>query len=333
MKGVSLGDLTKGFILSTKMTELKGQLNVHIDQLGSGILSDISEGLSGDFTQLSSLERGLGVAMSYSRTIDSASAFLQQQYDVLEKIREPLTEIGTSILSAAEVSNPEDRMAYFGAADKFVSICAALNQSTGGRHVFSGAATGMTPVPDPNGALSAFSSYVENMTSSQDVLAAADYWFSDSGPFISDTYKGSFDPVGKFSVADGSLVSASLKVSDESFRETLKLFALISVFSSGAVDLNSEEASIFSRVVGNELISLNMDYTYNSASLGNVLENLDEKKIENSTYIYAVSDARSSLIGVAAEDEISIIQQVQSNLEAVYKITSRLSGMSLVSFL
>ncbi|MGB0659765.1 MAG: flagellin [Mangrovicoccus sp.] len=331
----TVGDLTQHYQISRQNSTLRQQLQSHVKELASGETSDLSKLLSGDMTAIAGIERGLDLNSAYADTITTATAILQGQADALAKARANVTEIGTDLLTGAEATDPFHRESILHEAKvEFESIVAALNTQVAGKALFSGAEVQQPSLSSSTSILSQLGAAVSGLTTTSAVLAAADAWFdTPGGAFETLIYQGSLTSDLEFKIAEGQSVTLDVNAGNQDLRDLVKTFALAALAADGLLDNPAAEQQLFMKTLGENLINQDRSLITVEARLGAKTEKLEEIEAANSAEKYALLTARQDLIGVDSAETIMKLTQLETQLEAMYTMTARISRLSLTEFL
>lgn len=334
MTGITVGDQAQYQMLSRFTAKLNATLNEGVKELGSEEESDVSNHLSGNFSSLAGVEKDLVLNDSYSLVLTSAKSFLDGQSLAFDKARSYSHSTGLGLIDASNSSSETYRESVLAESrSAFESVVAALNSQSSGKFLFSGASTQVTPFAAPNEILTAFSVSVSGATTAGDVLTMAETWFDSGGDYDTVAYFGSTDPIGEFLIGDSESIAPVLRGESDEIRDLLKLHAISSVLSDGAISLIESEKTLLMEMVGEQLIQLDEELVVSAASLGSLESRVEEAQVRNESERFSLSEARTSLIGVDTADTYLKVSEAEGRLQMLYSVTARLSGLSLVSFL
>lgn len=337
MNYVSVGDMAQSYLLRRHNVQLKSTMTRLTEELSSGIQKDIGAAVKGDFTALAAIDRSLARLDSLSQSADEADLFMSTQQDALELIQGHAEDIGSTMVSSASTAQASmiDSVTA-DAAQRFESIIGALNVSVAGRHVFSGTATDTAPVASADTIIAALSSAVSGMTTASDIAAAVSDWFdapAGGGGFFDTAYLGNTDALAPVQVSETDQANLELTAMDSSLRDMLKGFALATLISEKQVPDGLELRSSLTRTAGEQILTASATLTTRRSEIGTVQEIVSDAQVRNSAEKSSLEISKSRLIGIDEYDTATALEAVQSQLETLYTLTARLSGLSLTDYL
>lgn len=335
MSFVSVGDMAQSFSFSRKSFQLKTNANRLGNELASGRVSDLSKHFSGDFTVISGIEASLKVLESYKVSQREASQFADSMQISLGIVQDQTTKAtSTLLLTGSAASQTQVNNIATDVRQAFDTVVAALNTQVGGRSLFAGAATDKPAVVSASSMLADLQVAIAGQTTAGGVASAVDDWFNlAGGGYETSGYLGSTSSLSAFNIAAGQQADMAITAADPTFRETLKNLALAALVSEGALagDL-AGQAELLERA-GNGLLSTGDAQTNMRANLGAVEAQIEMTAVQTAAEISAMEIARTGLLEVDPYTAATELEQVQTQLETLYALTSRMSRMSLVDFL
>lgn len=274
------------------------------NQSASGLKSVDYKGISSNAKTLTALEGELSAAQTYQDNVDIAENKFNIQLSMVNLLLERAESFKVDI--AASLGVPSDAStdaAYVAIAqadyDDFVQT---LNTRSGGQYLFAGTAWDVQPVDitDPG--------YAGPVTPPSAANTA--YYQGDAG--------NSFIPIG-----DGVSVDTSIPGNQSAFEEALRAFRLIVDNPGDGVARQEAFSLIESAIDGLALIRSEISANANSAS-----RQRDILAERESFISEAISDIRDADVAQVALES----QQLSTQLEASYSVTTRLLRLSLVDF-
>ena len=330
----TLGDLSQFFSLRRYNASLQVDLRNRVLELSSGEVSDVSSHLAGSFTNISGIERSLELNVSFSRVLNSASTFLNGQMQSFEKARGYTADLGVELVKASASEDAVQLSAVLSdAAQKFDSIVSSLNVQIGGRSLFAGNATQSASFKKSSDIVSALTAALATATTSNDVLAIADTWFSSGGGYEGGAYTGSLDALDGFRVGSAETLQPTLSGDSDEIRNLIKFHSLAAVASAGGLQLIPAEMKNLANTLGQGMINLDRDLISKAAEVGSTQERLESLISSNSSESYSLMEARKNLIGVDTAETALRLNETETQLQALYTVTARLSQLSLTEYL
>jgi len=335
MSYVSVGDMAQSFSFNRKSYQLKTNANRLGNELASGRVSDLSKRFSGDFTVISGIESSLKTLESYKVSQKEAAQFSDSMQISLGVVQDQTTKAAsTLLLTGSAASQTQVNNIATDVRQAFDTVVATLNTQVGGRSLFAGAATDKPAVASASTMLADLQVAIAGQTTAGGVASAVDDWFNlAGGGFETSGYLGSTTSLSAFNIAGGQQADLSVTAADPTFRETLKNLALAALVSEGALagDL-AGQAELLERA-GNGLLSIGDAQTNMRANLGTAEARIETALVQTTAEISALEITRTGLLEVDPYSAASELEQVQTQLETLYALTSRMSRMSLVDFL
>lgn len=337
MKYISVGDMSQTYLMRRHNVQLKSTMAQLSEEVISGISQDVGAAVGGDFTALSAISRSQARVVALQQTASEADLLAGSQQDALEVVQGHAYAIGSTLISAASSSSPS--MVNSGAqnaAERFASIIGALNVSVAGRYAFSGITTDTRPVADPEDIMAELTTLVNGMTSVDDITAAVDAWFegaAGSGGFIDKAYKGSATTLTPVQISDTDEARLTLTATDPTLRDVLKGFALATLVAEDAAGYTFDTRSRLIQAAGERIVTGDGKMATLRSDLGAVESIIADAQTRNSAQKSSLQLAKTELIGVDPYETATALDAVQSQLESLYTLTSRLSQLSLMDYL
>ncbi|MFV0244998.1 MAG: flagellin [Qingshengfaniella sp.] len=305
------------------------------EELTTGRITDPRRHLRGDTAAWSGLERDLRLVSAQAESRNEAASFASAQQTVLEEIRTVVTEAGTELLGAQSDSSGFALSAMINkAGNQFPMVVNALNSSFGGRSLFSGAATQGAALADSATMMADLTVATTGATTAADVLLAVDTWFyTASGGFETSGYLGSTDVLAPVTIADNEAVTFDVSAEDAALRHTVRNFAVAALMQDGLLSGNLTEAAALATEIGQDLMGTAVGVVDLQAKVGNVEARIETAEARGSARKTALTLALDKLVGADAYETVTEIQNAEAQLQTIYTLTARLSGMSLASVL
>ncbi|WP_161555808.1 flagellin [Mangrovicoccus ximenensis] len=303
-------------------------------EVGTGEVSNPSAHLFGNFSDISFIEHGLKVGEGFRSVINSARTLADAQQTAFSKARSRVHSVGVALVDTANSVDENKRSAVLHDAKvSFDAALSALNSQVSGRSIFSGIMTQSAAFSTSEQILSSFLSALGSASTAAEVRAAADVWFGIGGDYEMLAYFGSDEALDGFRVADGEVVRVEMTGYDYEVRNLLKLYAVSALMADGQPPLPEQEKSNLMAEIGQDLLNLDRDLISREAEMGSLQARIDEVLAENSSEMYALREYRKDMLGKDVAEAVVELNQVQGQLEALYMVTSRVSGLSLAKFL
>ena len=329
----NVGDMAQSLILSRQSATLKQALQNLSTEMTTGLVTDTTARVKGDYAPLAGIETSLTQLESYRRITTETAATASIMQTALGHIAKNAQDLGAALIAAASSNSPA-RINTLGidATQKLQSALSALNTRIGDRSVFAGVATDHAAVADAETMMTALDSAVAGAISSADVQNAVNAWFADPSGFAATVYKGG---VGLSPVPVGPDEQASLDVTalDPAVVETLKGIAMTSLLDRGTLAGSDVARADLAKRAGESLLSSATARAELQARLGTVEAGISNATLRNDSEKSALETARLGLLSVDPFETATKLQQTQTQLETLYSITARMQRLSLVDYL
>jgi flagellar hook-associated protein 3 FlgL len=333
MTTLSLSDLSQMFQLRRDTVRVRSDLATATQELSTGRKADMGRAVAGNFAPLVALDRQLSAVAGYHSNAGEAATFTDAAQTALERVRSASGGLGTRLIGAEQAD-----LATLGsvfateAEDAFAASVSALNVNVGGRAVFGGTATDRVPLAAADDMLAALRTAVAGETTAAGVVAAVEAWFAPGAGFDTTGYVGSADPLANFQVAEGRQVGMGIKADDPALRDQLKSLAIAAMMESASVT-DSAEKVLLAKTAGQAIVA-NQDRVLRlQAEVGSAQARIETARVENASETTALQMARNDIVGTDPYEVATRLQNLQVQLETIYTITARLSGLSLTNYL
>lgn len=337
MAYVSIGDMAQSFRFRQHNQQLKTTLARLTDEVASGVQQDVGVALKGEFTGYSALVASIARLDAYDTSASVTGTFLSVMQTTLGTIQDQTAEFGTTLISAGQNGDSAALAAAArDGAQRFAAVAGALNTQAAGRYVFAGMDTATRPLADPDQILTALSTAVSGLSTADEIITAVNDWFAapaGSGGYGDLAYQGSASPLAPQRVSETVAVSADITAADTRLRDVLQGLALSALV---AKDMVPAEAALRSRMLetaGQQVLSASSALTGARAEVGVAEEATAAAKTRNGAERTSLETARLGMVAADPYETSTALKAVQTQLETLYALTSRLSGMHLTDYL
>ncbi|TRW95962.1 hypothetical protein FNJ84_14030 [Paracoccus sp. M683] len=333
----SVGDQARAFVLQSQSARLRNTLQVLTDELSSGIVADRAGRVSGNTTQLHHFETQIALLNQYKSAGAEAAASAEAIQNILGALQKDAAEFNATLLTSDAtkgVGHVPLRVAE--AQGLFETAVGRLNSSIAGLHLFSGLATDTPALIEPDLILDEIKTLTAGMTTAADVEAAITGWFDASpggGGFLDFAYRGTMGEPRLAQIADDRVIAFATSAATPAIRELLKSYALTAVADSGAIAADSTAQLRLIERTGEKLRSNDGALLDEMGRVG-LLESLADRFSTEHTNALAIAEiGRANLITADPFQTATALQEVQTQMQTLYTLTARLSGLRLVEYL
>ncbi len=328
-------DLLSAGILSRSVARVNADILRSAEELSSGRKRDVVAAAGGDATRVYALERDLARVASVKDTIALGAGRSGQMQASLDRIQGALGEIGVPLLAAVtrgdlSAAKVEARAAR-GAFDAAVG---ALNARFGGRSLFAGTAVDGAALAPADTILADIAALVGAATDAADVIAAVDTYFADPGGFATAGYVGSSVDIVAADVGDGQTVAYALRGDRQEFRDALAGLAVTVIGVEGGWagaggrgdgELLAEGAR---RIMDAQEAVIGL-----RADVGVAEERFEDASVRAEAESTFLSSALNRILTRDPFEAATEFTALETQLQSVFSVTARLSGLNLTNFL
>jgi flagellar hook-associated protein 3 FlgL len=333
MNAMNFGDLSQYMQLRRDTVRARQDLAQASQELATGKTTDVGRKVAGDFGPLVAIDRQMSALEGYRTNAkeaalmaDGAQAALGLMQDVVGDMGIRLVGLETGdLVAAGEVFANDARVA-------FEASVSALNGTVSGRSLFAGAATDRAALAPADDMLGDLRTLVAAETTAAGVAAAVEAWFAPGGGFDTAGYIGSAEDQTGAQVAEGRTVTMGLRADDPAVRDHLKGLAMAALLNESGIDDVGQQEQL-ARYAGEAIIDNQSNVVAQRAEMGSIQAIVEDATAQNAAAISALELARSDVVSVDPYKAATELQNLEAQLQTIYTITARLSGLSLTNFL
>lgn len=320
-------DLIRTAIFNQGITQAKTSLAEASIELVTGIKENLSIELSGQVGEYNLVSKALADIESSEARVTLADNRLSQTGNTVGAIRS-VVEAYSSEAQAALVNNEAYGLVEVqaSAVTQIDSIMTLLNTSYGGRSLFSGDEVGQDAVVSSDVLLTEIANAIGGATDEATIDAAITAFFDDGGGYDTLIYQGGAGEASEVQLTSGLAVQYETKADAQAFKDSLEgLVRITYTTSSSSSDwANTATANLSGGVAG--LIEI-------EANIGRERNLIDTAKglMEEETML--LTESKTALDGVDVYEAANRVQALEAQLEAAYTVASRLSQLSLTSYI
>jgi flagellar hook-associated protein 3 FlgL len=334
MSFTTIGDLSQSFQLRRDNARLKEDLQRLTGELSTGRTADLRATARGDLRPLASFERSITLLASFRTSNAEAALFAEVVQKALGDIQSGAETLSATALLARTSAVPAQLDAVGReAVQQFEAAVARLNLQSAGRSVFAGLASDGPALRPGAEILDALETAVAGAATAADVGTALDTWFAPGGGFETFAYIGSPDPLRPFRISPGESVDLPVTALAPAVRDTLRGLAMSALLDRGVLAASVQERATLAGSSGEALIAARDGLVSLRGIVGDAEASVERARVRNETESAAAERARATIIEADPFQAATELQAVQGQLETLYAITARLSGLSLTNFL
>lgn len=331
MSSFSVPDVLSFGTLSRNIADLKLRANTTRSEAVTGRYEDITKRLDGDVGSAHLLKKAIGDVQFFHQSLSLAEGRTQTTQSMLNHVSVESNRISTEALAA--LGRADSDAVDIIAADARVAVSDlfnVLNTTFGGRALFGGDVTDRAPLTSPDQILTDVETIIAGAANAADAEAQLNIYFDNpTGGFATSIYQGGVDRSPPIEIGPGIRIDASAKADDQPIKDIIRSLTTIAASSVAAYsDANTTIETNAKRGLGAdaELTELRavIGVGESRISAAKVRYEAEESVL---TSLYNAKTARDPF------EAASELQLLETQLEASYLLTSRLSRLTIANFL
>lgn len=332
---VHIGDLAQSFLLRRQNGLLNARIAPLTEELASGLKSDLTSALNGDFVLLTDTETRLRRLDGYDLSAREARNFTEALQAALEHSQTIASDLSGRLITASQGNLLSGfAVASQSAESDLERIVVLLNGTIAGQGLLGGTATDRPPLLSAGEILDELRLVAAGAGSASDLITAVDTWFfSAGGGFETNGYLGATDDLAPFQISEGESVTLGLRADADALRELLRNTALAALTSDIGFGFDSTTQRALLEEAATGLLSAQGAITTVRGDLGQVEARIAQAESRNAASRTSLEIARNELITADPYDTATRLEALEFQLEALYAVTARLSRLSLVGYL
>ncbi|GIX15488.1 MAG: flagellar hook protein FlgL [Paracoccaceae bacterium] len=330
-----LPDLLSGLRLQHGGVAIRQRMETLSVELATGRKSDLVAASVGDPTRLYALEGQLARLSARAERLTMAEGRAEASQTALGMLHDSAGDLGVAVLGAIAIGDlTSARTHAAGARDAFEQAVGALNTRFGGRSLFAGAAVDGPALADANTILAALTAEVDAAATTADALAAIEAFFDDpAGGFATLGYLGATQDAPGVDLGPEGRVDHAVRADAQAIRDMLRGLATLVIAAEHPIAAEMPAAAAFYQAGGEGLIAARDGIARLRADLG-----VDQARIEAAATATAAESGaleilRARMVSRDPVEAAAEFQALETQMQAVYTVTARLSGLSLTNFL
>lgn len=333
----SIGDQARAFALQAASHRLKSSLDTLTRELASGEVADIGQRLQGNTQILNQIETRIGLFDQFNRNAAEAALLTKGMQDVLESVHAETGAMARSlVVQPVAESSGLLAMRADEVAQAFQTTVARLNGAVGGRFLFSGLNSGEPALAPAAQILDAIEASVAGLTSAADIAQAVSDWFDapqGGGGFMDVAYRGTVGMAQRIEIADAQSIGLSVSAATPALRDVLKGLATSAMAGRGVLAGQHGAQRELMQRGGQILLSNETPLLGEMGRIGLQQQIIERARTETAASTATLQITRNELRSADPYATAGALQQVSSQLEALYAVSARLSNLNLVDFL
>ncbi len=335
MKVHGSAEMARTMFLQRQTADTRTQLDRAGLELATGLKADKYKATGGNLVRLFSLERMLERNAVHTQSVSLTEMRLDFMQESLGRALGLAERISVDLLAAVGLGDEVSARAHSQAARRaFADTVNLLNVQVGGQALFAGDATDRPALAPAATILGQIEAAVAGAADVAEVIARVDAFFA--GPdFREGAYLGSPDPLVPVELGDGVRLDYALMATQPEIVAALKGHALAALVAPGGSLAGSPPESRMELLgaAGRQLLGAKEDLLELRTRVGSAQESVEMAKARRTGEREAFELARARIVGADPYDTASMFQALEAQLQTVFTVTARLSGMRFVNFL
>lgn len=328
-------DLARMQALQKQALATRNRLDTAGTEMTSGLKASRFEATGGNLTRLFALERSLDRNTVFSDNITLTGLRLDVMQETLGQMQTATEDLSIDMITAVKKGDVSASLIHARTArNDFTATVGLLNGTVAGQSLFAGTTTDRPALVDPDAMLADLDALAAGAPDAASAIAAIDAYFAKpGGAFFTTGYIGSPDDLTPVEIGDQERVDYGLRADDDVFVSVLRSQALGAVVAGGAFAGNSAEQMAVLDVSGTRMLAAKEDVLKLRGAVGSQQEQVETAKAKRVSEHETLDLARSNLMTTDPLEAASNFDALDAQLQAIYTVTSRLSGLRFVNYM
>jgi flagellar hook-associated protein 3 FlgL len=326
------GDMAMTSLLSRHSHTLRAELQNRLSEVSTGLKSDLSASVGGDFSALAAMDHSLQRLRGYGTNTNEAGLLLDVMQNALDVVSSSAITLATDSLRTVGLNSQPDLDVLANSARRFLDTSiAALNTRFADKAIFAGVNSDSIPIPNADTILAALEAATATTTTVNDAMAAIDDWFMGAAGFEA-AYTGG-QPRADLPIAPGESADLSVTALDPVIRRSLRDMATLALLDRGLVAGDAEAKTDIARRAAEGLMASSDARSQLMGRVGTTQAQIVSAVTRNGAEESALEIARAGIVSADPYDAASRLEELQTRIEALYLITARVSRLSLSEYI
>ncbi|NDW54184.1 flagellin [Aliiroseovarius sp. PrR006] len=331
----TFGDLASTFLTRRHSTQLRQEMTRLSTELSTGRKTDLGANTTGGYGAIAGLEHSLKLMSSHAQATNEARLMAETTQVALTTIHTQAQDLSTGLIAARSANNVTMlQTTALDAEQKFASIISKLNAGAGGRSLFAGAATDGPALADADTIITELMTAISGEVTAAGVSSAIDDWFNTpGGGFDTLGYQGADESYGPIRLGNGETATLPVRANDPEIRTLLAAVAKTVVLAEGALSGDLDQQKSLAEMSSNALLSAVDDTTMLQARVGAVEARIENAVAHNTAEQHSLELSYNELTAADPFDTAARLEELYSQLEALYTTTAHLSKLSFTDYM
>jgi len=330
-----ISDAAQFFRLRRDGSKLQAEMRDLTVELSSGRHADIGRALGGDYTALSDVTRRLELARGYAEAISVAALRAQAQQTVLERLENEMSGLAAQLNGFRESGNLSQlALGNSDVGGRFDHAVAALNTRIADISLFSGDRTDQLPLISGEAILQALRPIARAAPDAETMVQDIEAWFLDTGGGFELTAWQGGDPGGaRMSLSEGTQIDTTVTAFDPRVRAALAGLSLAVLAAEGLAPGGEQGVRQVTGSAAERIHSAEVNLITVQAELGVIEGRIEDTRVRSEATKAGLEIEYTRLSETDPYRTATELEAVQTRLESLYIVTSRLSRLSLTEYL
>lgn len=335
MSFVSIGDLSSHFRMRYFNTQLKQQAESLGAQMATGKVTDLTKAVGGDFAGFSALSRSVAMIAAYQQNATEVATRADVTQGVLQ-VLQSLSETASPAYQGAAISasNPSVSTNARDATAGLETAFGALNTDIGGQYLFAGLASDTPPLGSAAQLLDQLEALTATETTAGGVATVLESFLQDpGGGYETLIYQGSDQSATAVRISETETAALNVTAFQSDIRDVLQGFALAALVDRGVLASSLTEQAKLMGHASERLSRGAAEMVDIAAEIGGIQNRTEMVQVRNQAQKNSFQLILNGLEQADPYETATAFQAAQTQLEALYISTARLSQLSLTRYL
>lgn len=325
-------ELARMKAMQSRAISVRNALDKASTEMTTNEKQDRYEATGGNLTRLFAVEQSLGRNKVYSQNISLTAQRLTMMQTALSGITQNLSKRGVAVTQAGELGDVGTiTIQSNNARSELEATIGHLNTGVAGQALFAGARTDGAALAGANDILAD----IDALAGADAATTAAniDAYFTAPGGGFYARYLGSTTDVSPVAIGDGQSVDYGVTAIAPEIVAVLKGQAMAAVIAGGASGLANNEKAALAVRAGNQMLEGNNQMLALTGRVGMNQERVERAQAARVAETDVLENAQTAIIGVDYVEVASRVKSLETQLNTVYTITSRMANLRFLNFM
>ena len=334
MKISGPSDLGRLANMQKRAIDTRAALSRAATEMTTGENSSRYEATAGNLTRLFALERSIDRNAVFTETIKLTEIRLDTMQSGLGLILDPVEDLAIDLTTSVKLGDVSASLLHANTArNAFSDTVGVLNTQVQGLSLFAGTATDGPALAPADTILAALDALAAGSATAADAITAISDYFSPTGAFFTNGYVGSTDDLTDVDIGEGRRLDYALRADQKEIVDVLRSQALAAVVAGGAFAGNSAAQMEMLGAAGDSLLAAKEGLLDLRSAVGVSQNTLERGKASRVSERDTLDLARNRILEIDYDSAASLFQALETQLNTIYTVTSRLSNLSYTNFI